>query len=125
MKATVRAVLSAGVALCLAGWVFGAEATVTGELVDVECYTKDPVKNVGVVHQDCATLCAMKGQALAIVTDKGEMYSITGDMTDGHNAMLAPHMSHRVVVSGEVSEKDGHKVINVTTLKMAGPRFSR
>jgi len=102
---------------------FAAETTVTGELVDIACYTKDKVKNVGVTHQDCATTCAMKGQPLAVVTDKGEVYAVAGDLTNDNNAMLAPHMSHRVVLTGEVSEKDGHKTITASSLKMAGPRF--
>ena len=125
MNKALRTLGAACVVLVASGPIFAAEQTITGELVDVECYTKDKVKNVGVVHQDCATLCAMKGQALAVVTDEGEVYTVTGELTDGNNALLAPHMSHRVVLTGDVSEKDGHKVIQATKLKMAGPRFSR
>jgi hypothetical protein len=125
MRNVFRTLVSVGVVLAAATWSFAAEATLTGELVDVVCYTKDKVKNVGVVHQDCATQCAMKGQPLAVVTDSGELYTIAGDLTHDNNAMLAPHMSHRVVVSGEVSEKDGHKIITATNVKMAGPRFKQ
>src|SRR6202011_1622734 len=92
-----RTLASVCVVLAAVTWLFAAESTVTGELVDVACYTKDSVKNVGVVHQDCATLCAMKGEPLAVVTDKGDLYTIVGDLTHDRNAMVAPHMSHRVV----------------------------
>jgi hypothetical protein len=99
-----------------------AEVTVVGELVDQTCYMKDK-NNVGVVHQDCAVMCAMKGQTLALVTDKGEVLKIAGDLTSDNNAVLAPHMSHRVVLTGLIIEKSGTKVITATALKMAPPRF--
>ncbi len=124
MKIILRIFVSVVFVFGASSWSWAAE-TITGELVDLDCYTKDKVKNVGVTHQDCATMCAMKGQAVAVVTDKGEVFTIAGELTDGHNALLAPHMSHRVVLTGEVSEKDGHKVIHATSLKMAGPRFGK
>ncbi len=97
--------------------VFGADATtVKGELVDQACFTKD-AKNVGSNHAGCATTCAKKGSPVALVTDDG-VYMVTGDMTKDNNATLVPHMAHIVELTGEVSEKDGHKVINATGLKM-------
>jgi hypothetical protein len=100
--------------------IFAAE--VTGELVDHECYLKDKLKNVGSGHQDCATLCALKGQTLAVVTEKGEVYEIAGDVTKDNNSALMPHMSHRVVLTGEVVDKDGKRTIVATDVRMAGKR---
>jgi hypothetical protein len=96
--------------------VFGADTTVKGELVDQACFTKD-AKNVGSKHADCATTCAKKGSPVALVADDG-VYMVTGDMTKDNNAQLVPHMAHIVELTGEVSEKDGHKMINATALKM-------
>jgi hypothetical protein len=118
-RVLAAALMSAATALPLSA----ADTTVTGELVEVSCYLKDKVKNVGVTHQDCATQCAMKGLPVAVLTDKGELYTVAGDLTKDNNALLAPHMSHRVVVIGAVTEKDGRKIITATNLKMAGPRF--
>src|SRR6266566_2563606 len=118
--------LHLGLALALfvaAGPAFAADVSITGELVDQTCYVKDKTANRGVAHQDCATNCAMKGQTVAIVTDDGQVYAVAGDLTKDKNMILAPHMSHRVVLTGDVSEKDGVKIINATTLKMAPPRF--
>jgi phosphoserine phosphatase len=100
-----------------------AEVQLTGELVDQACYLKDKKANVGVSHQDCATRCAMKGDQVALVTDGGEVIAVTGELTADHNALLALHMSHRVVLTGEVIEKDGKKAIAATMLKMAPPRM--
>jgi hypothetical protein len=118
--------LHLGLALALvvaAGPAFAADVSLTGELVDQGCYMKDKAKNRGVAHQDCATNCAMKGQTVALVTDDGQVYAVAGDLIKDNNMVLAPHLSHRVVLTGEVSEKDGVKVINATNLKMAPPRL--
>ena len=87
-----------------------------GELVDQVCFTKD-AKNVGAGHQSCAQTCAKKGQPVALVTSDG-VYMVMGDLTKDNNAQLVPHMSHIVELTGEVSEKDGHKMITATALKM-------
>jgi type 1 fimbria pilin len=102
---------------------FAADVSLTGELVDQACYLKDKSANRGVGHQDCATNCAMKGQTVALVTDDGQVYAVAGDMTKDNNMILAPHMSHRVVITGVVSEDGGKKTITAATLKMAPSRF--
>jgi hypothetical protein len=98
------------------------EVTLTGELVDQACYLKDKKANTGVAHQECATRCAMQGNQVALVTDSGEVIAVIGELTSDKNALLALHMSHRVVLTGEVVEKDGKKTIAATMLKMAPPR---
>ena len=100
-----------------------AEVNLTGELVDQACYLKDKKTNTGVGHQDCATRCAMKGDQVALVTEKGEVFAVTGELTSDNNALLALHMSHRVILTGEVVDKDGKKTIVATSLKMAPNRF--
>lgn len=94
-----------------------AATTIKGELVDQVCFTKD-AKNVGAGHQSCAATCAKKGSPVALVTSDG-VYTVTGDLTQDNNAQLVPHMSHIVELTGDVSEKDGHKMIAATALKMA------
>ena len=123
MNAWRLALISACLVTLAAMPVPAAEITLTGELVDQACYLKDKKANTGVSHQDCATRCAMKGDQVALVTDSGEVFAVTGELTADNNAQLALHMSHRVVVTGEVIEKDGTKTIVATSLKMAPPRF--
>jgi uncharacterized membrane protein len=114
----VRAAVVAILFAVSATAAFAAPATVKGEIVDQACYTKDKA-NRGDSHKDCGTSCAKKGGPLALVTSAGEVYTITGDYTANKNAKLVEHFAHTVEVSGEVSEKDGKKLINVATLKMA------
>ena len=97
----------------------GFSAELIGELVDRACYMEDSVNNVGVGHQNCAGACALKGQPVALVTDNGEVYTVIGELTEDNSTQLVPHMSHRVVLSGEIIDSGGKKSINATEVTMA------
>jgi hypothetical protein len=97
---------------------FAKEETVKGELVDQTCYMKDK-KNVGEAHKDCAATCAKKGAPLAVLTDDGKLYQVTGDLAADKNAKLAAHVSHTVEVTGDVTEQDGKMMIDGKSIKMA------
>lgn len=47
------------------------------------------------------------------------IYSITGDYTANKNAKLLDFVAKKVIVTGEVTEKDGVKSINVKSIKLA------
>jgi len=97
---------------------FAKTETVKGELVDQACYMKDH-KNVGDSHKECAVTCAKKGQAVALLTEDGKVYTVTGDLAADKNAKMVAHMTHTVEITGDVTEKDGKMTIAADTLKMA------
>lgn len=98
-------------------------ADVTGVLVDKACYTKDKAnttnahKNMG---DTCAQDCAKKGNTVALVTPKGEVYDVMpmGTLAGEKNAKLVPHMSHTVTLTGDVTDAKGTKTIHASALKM-------
>ena len=110
-------------AMVLAGGVIAiaAPTTVTGVLVDRACYTKNKANTTN-EHQGmsatCAQDCAKKGQPVALVTEKGVVYAVTGDLAAEMNAKLVPHMSHTVTLTGEVTDAAGKQSIAATALKM-------
>jgi hypothetical protein len=110
-------------ALALGTPAFAATETVKGKIVDQTCYTKDKA-NTTINHKmpaetaDCATACAKKGAPLALLTEDGKLYQITGGLAADMNAKLVPHISHTVEVTGDVTEKDGKKMIASADLKM-------
>jgi hypothetical protein len=112
------AVVALAFAAASAGSALAAPVTVKGEIVDQACYTKDKA-NKGESHKECTEKCMKKGSPVALVTSTGEVYTITGEYAADKNAKLVPHATHIVEVTGEVSEKDGKKMIDVATLKMA------
>jgi hypothetical protein len=95
-----------------------AATDVTGVLVDKACYLKEKV-----IEKDpaCAQACAKDGGAVALVTEKGEIYDVMvmGGLAGEKNAKLVPHMLHTVTLTGDVVEsKDKSKMIHATALKM-------
>lgn len=103
---------------------FAATQTVTGQLIDQSCYKMDK-SNTGVDHKmpkgdtkDCAIACAKGGRPVALLTSDGKVYTVTGDLAADKNAKLVPHMSHKVEITGDVTEKDGNLQIVASNLKM-------
>ena len=95
--------------------------SVTGQLIDLACYTQDK-SNTGNQHKNrgliCAQACAREGFPVGLLTAAGRVYQVTGSLAADSNAKLVPHMAHTVTLTGEVSEKDGQLTIAASDLKM-------
>ena len=98
--------------------VFAADVTVKGEVVDVACSTKKGEGGKGEAHASCAMACAKKGMPVGILT-ADSVYTVTGDYAANNNAKLLDFVAKQVVVTGEVTEKDGVKSLNVKSIKLA------
>ena len=96
---------------------FADEKTIKGEVIEVACYTKDHAR-VGDSHKACATKCAKGGAAMAILASDG-VYTISGDYTANNNAKLIEFIGAAVEVKGDVTEKDGKKMIAAKTIMAA------
>ena len=99
--------------------------TVKGKIVDESCYNMDKANNAGKDHKmpkgdtaDCAAACAKAGRPMAILTDDGKVYELTGGLAAEKNAKIIPHITHTVEVTGDVTEKDGKMMIAADSLKM-------
>ena len=99
-------------------------AEVTGVLVDKACYMQDKANTTNAhkgMGETCAQACAKKGGAVALVTEKGEVYDVMtmGDLAGENNAKLVPHMSHTVTLTGDIKESADKKtkMIHATALK--------
>ncbi|MGE3276579.1 MAG: hypothetical protein AB7O67_15805 [Vicinamibacterales bacterium] len=118
----MRKILAAAAGLALAGALtvpsFASEMTVKGEVVDIACATSKGEGGHGDAHAACAMSCAKRGQPAGIMTADA-IYVIEGDYASNKNAKLLDFVAKTVVAKGEVTEKDGQKVINVTSLSLA------
>jgi len=110
--------------LALSVSAFAATQTISGQLIDQSCYKMNSA-NTGVDHKmpsgdvkDCAITCAKMGRPVALLTADGKVYTVTGDLAANNNAKLVPHMSHKVELTGDVSETGGTMMIAATSLKM-------
>ena len=97
---------------------FAADVTIKGEVVDVACSVSKKDAGQGAAHASCAMSCAKSGQPVGILTADA-VYTVTGDYAANKNAKLLDFVAKNVIVTGEVSEKDGQKIINVKSIKLA------
>ena len=93
------------------------ETTLSGEPVDISCYLSG---KEGEGHAACATACANKGQPIGLKVTDGdttELYLVIGGHGKAAKDLMASHMGKQVKVTGEVSDKEGMKVITVSAVE--------
>jgi hypothetical protein len=124
MRQFCAGAIVAAFVVALGAPAFAATQTIAGQLIDQSCYKMDK-SNTGVDHKmpkgdtkDCAIACAKGGQPVALLTSDGKIYTVTGDLAADKNAKLVPHMSHKVELTGDVTEKGGQMMIAASSLKM-------
>ncbi|HWP99062.1 MAG TPA: hypothetical protein VNK92_01205 [Vicinamibacterales bacterium] len=116
----MRRILAVTAILALAAAVAPAWAdtkTVRGEVIDVQCHTKK-AENKGEGHANCALACARKGATMGILAEDG-VYQITGEFAADKNRKLLDYVAKTVVATGEVTEHDGHKMIDIKKIEVA------
>jgi hypothetical protein len=118
MRKVISVVAGAALVAALAVPAFAAEITVKGEVVDVACSTAKKDAGKGAGHANCAMVCAKKGQPVGILTADA-VYNVVGDYAANNNAKLLDFVAKNVIVTGDMSEKDGVKSINVKSIKLA------
>src|SRR5919204_5365287 len=124
MRTLIAGLVAAAFVVVAAAPAFAKTETITGKVVDMNCYLKDKTNNAGMDHKmpadmkDCATACAKKGQPLALLTDDGKVYEIAGGLAENNNAKLIPHITHTVSITGDTMEMSGKMMIHGSDLKM-------
>lgn len=111
------AIVMIGASIAASAAARDTEVTLKGEVIDQPCYEGKGAK--GEAHKACALSCAKRGNQLAILADGGAVYSITGDYAANKNEKLIPYVADTVEVKGTVTEKDGKKWLNITSIKKA------
>jgi hypothetical protein len=124
MRKLLAGLTAAAFVLALAAPALAKTETVKGQIVDEACYKMDK-SNTGKDHKmpkgdttDCAIGCAKAGRPLALLTEDGKVYEITGGLAADKNAKLVAHVAHTVEITGDVTEKDGKMQISADSLKM-------
>jgi hypothetical protein len=96
----------------------GNEMTLTGEVIDVNCYTTMGAS--GPSHKQCAAACAKAGVALAILGSDGTLYMpVSSKPADPQNARLEQFVETRVKVTGMHRMKNGLHTIEIKTIAAA------
>lgn len=111
--------------LALGAPAFAKTETVKGKIVDEACYKMDKSNNAGNDHKmpkgdtkDCALGCAKAGKPLAVLTDDGKVYEISGGLAANKNEKLIAHIGHTVEITGDVMDHGDKTMITADSLKM-------
>ena len=125
MRNICAGLIATAFVVALGAPAFAKTETVKGKIVDVSCYNMDKANNAGKDHKmpkgdtpDCATGCAKAGRPMAILTDDGKVYELTGGLAADKNAKIVPHVGHTVEVTGDVMDHDGTLMIMADSLKL-------
>jgi hypothetical protein len=115
------AVVMAGLCAGACGSVFAKTETVTGQVIDLYCYSMNKADS-GMDHRagrECASACAKyEGQPVGLLTADGKVYQFAGGLVANNNAKIAPHVTHTVTVTGEITDKDGMPMIAANDVTM-------
>jgi hypothetical protein len=126
MRLAVCGIALAGTGVPLAGEI----QTITGTVVDLSCYAVNKADrgmhhltqggatppNVGL---ECAYSCVRwQGMPAGLLTDDGKVFQIEGGLRENSNAKIAPHLTHRVSITGNVTDVDGVLLLESDDVKM-------
>jgi type 1 fimbria pilin len=94
------------------------DVTITGQVVDLNCYTTTGAS--GASHKTCAVACAKAGVALAILSSDGNLYMpVSSKPGDPQNSRLEPFAEGRVKVTGTHRMASGMHTIQIKTIAAA------
>jgi hypothetical protein len=82
----------------------GSEVTVTGEVLDMACYTDHGAH--GAKHAGCAEKCISGGLPVGLKGTDGITYLLVGEHAPA-NDMLAPYAAKTITVKGKYVSRDG------------------
>lgn len=97
----------------------GNEVTLTGQVIDVYCYTSSGGAASGAGHKACAEACAKAGEPLAILADGVIYMAISAKPADPQNPRLLPFAEGRVRVTGTHRMQNGLHSIEIKTIQAA------
>ena len=93
------------------------EVTLTGQVIDVSCYTVMGASGPG--HKQCALACSKSGEPLAILSDGVIYVPVSSKPSDPQNPRLEPFAEGKVKVTGAHRMKDGLHTIEIKTIAAA------
>src|SRR5438093_6006822 len=90
----------------------GNDMTLTGQVIDVNCYTTMGASGAG--HKQCAAACAKAGVALAILSADGTIYMpVSAKQGDPQNSRLMDFAEGKVKVTGTHKYVSGMHTIQI------------
>ena len=96
----------------------GKDLTITGQVIDINCYTTMGASGEG--HKMCAQACAKAGVALAILGSDGTIYMpVSSKPADPQNSRLVDFTEAKEKVTGVHRMEKGLHTIEIKTISAA------
>lgn len=96
----------------------GNEMTMTGQVVDLNCFTTNGAS--GAAHKGCAQACAKAGVPLGILASDGTIYvPVSSKPGDPQNSKLDKFIEGKVTVTGTHRLVSGLHTIEIKTVAAA------
>ena len=94
-----------------------ADVTLTGQVIDMNCFVTMGASGAG--HKTCASACAKAGVGLAILVDGNVYVPVSAKPGDPQNSRLEPFAEGRVKVTGTHRMANGIHTIEIKTIAAA------
>ena len=96
----------------------GKKVTVTGEVVDMQCYAAAGAH--GADHKECATGCIKGGAPIGLLDKDGKVLLLVKSEKDaGDYPKLVDYAAQTVTVTGTLYDRGGIKSVVVGTVQVA------
>ena len=96
----------------------GTEMTITGQVIDLNCYVTNGASGAG--HKACASGCSKAGVPLGILSSDGTIYMpVSSKPGDPQNAKLSAFSEGNVKVTGIHRMSHGLHTIEIKTVAAA------
>lgn len=100
------------------GATAGKEVTITGQVIDLNCFTTNGASGTG--HKACAQACAKAGVPYAILTSDHMIYvPVSAKPGDPQNSKLDQYAEGKVKVTGTHRHANGLHTIEIKTVAAA------
>jgi hypothetical protein len=93
-----------------------APVTLTGEVLDMNCFMMHPASGTGPDHIKCAQMCMAKGMAVGFKASDGTVYLLLGSEHQSPNAKVSAFAGKKSTITGTVVDHDGIKAIEMTSI---------
>ena len=94
--------------------------TMTGEIIDLQCYMQHPENATGMEHAKCAQACMARGLPIGFLADDGSVYLLVGAEHDPVVSEVKDWAGRKCALTGTVIEHKGMKGIAFASIAAAG-----
>lgn len=96
--------------------VFAAdEVTLTGEIVDLHCYTNRAAR--GEEHAGCSNACISRDVPAGLLAEDGTLYLLVNEKPVSVKEKIAGKAGKKVTAKGKVVERSGMKALQLASVE--------